>query len=116
MNRKFIMVLTLVFAIAFAFGAQAEPTDPIGMVKLRAGEPVHIAYWVVISGPNVSLGTDVVPPAVPKAARPLPPNWQPTRPLWEPSARPARVQPNPVCPFCGKPVFHQYRPQTRLRS
>ena len=43
MNRKFIMVLTLVFAIAFAFGAQAEPTDSIGMVKLRAGEPIHIA-------------------------------------------------------------------------
>ncbi len=60
MNRKFIMALTLVFVIAFAFGAQAEPTDPIGMVKLRAGEPIHIAYWVVISGPNTSLGTDVV--------------------------------------------------------
>jgi branched-chain amino acid transport system substrate-binding protein len=59
MNRKFIMALTLVFAIAFAFGAQAEPTDPIGMVKLRPGEPIHIAYWVVISGPNTSLGTDI---------------------------------------------------------
>jgi branched-chain amino acid transport system substrate-binding protein len=60
MNRKFIMVLTLVFAIAFAFSAQAEVTDEFGVVKLRAGEPIHIAYWVVISGPNTSLGTDVV--------------------------------------------------------
>ena len=58
MNRKFIMVLTLVFVLAFAFGAQAK--DPIGEVKLRPGEPIHIAYWVVISGPNTSLGTDVV--------------------------------------------------------
>jgi len=52
------MVLTLVFVIAFAFSVQAK--DPIGEVKLRAGEPIHIAYWVVISGPNTSLGTDVV--------------------------------------------------------
>ena len=60
MNRKLIMVLTLVFVIAFAFSAQAEVKDPIGVVELRPGEPVHIAYWVVISGPNTSLGTDIV--------------------------------------------------------
>ncbi|CAB1075877.1 hypothetical protein D1AOALGA4SA_3685 [Olavius algarvensis Delta 1 endosymbiont] len=60
MNRKSIMVLTLVFVLAFAFGIQAEAKDPIGEVKLRPGEPIHIAYWVVISGPNTSLGTDVV--------------------------------------------------------
>ncbi len=60
MNRKLIMVLTLVFVIAFAFSVQAEVKDPIGVVKLRAGEPIHVAYWVVISGPNTSLGTDVV--------------------------------------------------------
>ena len=60
MNRKLIMVLTCVFLIAFAFSAQAEVKDPIGVVKLRPGEPVHIAYWVVISGANTSLGTDIV--------------------------------------------------------
>ena len=60
MNRKLIMVLTLVFVIAFAFSAQAEVKDPIGVVELRPGEPVHIAYWVVISGANTSLGTDIV--------------------------------------------------------
>jgi branched-chain amino acid transport system substrate-binding protein len=54
------MVLTLVFVIAFAFSVQAEVKDPIGVVKLRPGEPVHIAYWVVISGANTSLGTDIV--------------------------------------------------------
>ena len=60
MNRKLIMILTFVFAIAFAFGVQAEVKDPIGVVQLKPGEPIHIAYWVVISGPNTSLGTDVV--------------------------------------------------------
>jgi len=59
MNRKLIMMLTFVFVIAFAFGVQAEVKDPIGVVKLRPGEPIHIAYWVVISGPNTSLGTDI---------------------------------------------------------
>jgi branched-chain amino acid transport system substrate-binding protein len=54
------MVLTLVFVIAFAFGVQAEVKDPIGVVELRPGEPIHIAYWFVISGPNTSLGTDTV--------------------------------------------------------
>ncbi len=59
MNRKLIMMLTCVFVIAFAFGVQAEVKDPIGVVKLRPGEPIHVAYWVVISGPNTSLGTDI---------------------------------------------------------
>jgi branched-chain amino acid transport system substrate-binding protein len=31
-----------------------------GVVKIRKGEPVHIAYWFVISGPNTSLGMDTV--------------------------------------------------------
>jgi len=60
MNRKFALLLTFVFVIAFAFSLQAEVTDPIGVVKLRPGEPIHIAYWFVISGPNTSLGTDTV--------------------------------------------------------
>ena len=60
MNRKPIMVFALVFMIAFALGAQAEVTDPIGVVKLRPGEPIHIAYWFVVAGPDASLGTDTV--------------------------------------------------------
>jgi branched-chain amino acid transport system substrate-binding protein len=60
MNRKFVLILTFVFVAAFAFGVQAEVQDPIGVVKLRPGDPVHIAYWFVISGPNTSLGTDTV--------------------------------------------------------
>ncbi len=60
MNRKFTMMLAFVFIIAFAFSVQAQVEDPIGVVKLRPGEPIHIAYWFVIAGPNASLGTDTM--------------------------------------------------------
>ena len=60
MNRKFIMILTFVFVVAFAFSVQAQIQDPIGVVKLRPGEPIHIAYWFVIAGPDASLGTDTM--------------------------------------------------------
>jgi branched-chain amino acid transport system substrate-binding protein len=33
-------------------------TDPIGCVKIGPTEPVHIAYLLVVSGPNSALGTD----------------------------------------------------------
>ncbi len=32
--------------------------DPLGTVEIPAGEPVHIAYWGVLSGPDTSLGED----------------------------------------------------------
>ena len=60
MNRKLIMVLTFVFMIAFAFSVQAK--DPMGEVTLRPGEPIHIAYWVVISGPVESLTVSHISP------------------------------------------------------
>jgi len=60
MKRTFTLMLALGFMFALAFSVQAEVTDPIGVVKLRPGEPIHIAYWFVISGPNTSLGTDTV--------------------------------------------------------
>lgn len=58
MNRKLTMLLAFVFVMAFAFGVQAQVQDPIGVVKLQPGEPIHIAYWFVIAGPDASLGTD----------------------------------------------------------
>jgi branched-chain amino acid transport system substrate-binding protein len=33
-------------------------TDPIGVVKIAKGEPLTIAYWMVIAGPDASLGID----------------------------------------------------------
>ncbi|MGE5252681.1 MAG: branched-chain amino acid ABC transporter substrate-binding protein, partial [Planctomycetaceae bacterium] len=32
--------------------------DKIGVIKLKPGEPIHIACWMVIAGENASLGTD----------------------------------------------------------
>ena len=32
--------------------------DKIGVVKIKKGEPIHIASWMVIAGPDASLGTD----------------------------------------------------------
>lgn len=33
-------------------------TDPIGVVKVNKGQPITIAYWLVVSGTNASLGVD----------------------------------------------------------
>jgi len=32
--------------------------DKIGVVKIKKGEPIHIACWMVITGPDARLGTD----------------------------------------------------------
>ena len=36
----------------------APVDDPLGTVEIPAGEPVHIAYWGVLSGADASLGED----------------------------------------------------------
>lgn len=43
--------------------AKAKPAafayeDKIGVVKIKPGEPIHIACWMVVAGPDASLGTD----------------------------------------------------------
>jgi branched-chain amino acid transport system substrate-binding protein len=43
--------------------AKAKPSafayeDKIGVVKIKPGEPIHIACWMVVAGPDASLGTD----------------------------------------------------------
>ena len=43
-------------SVAPSDGAAVE--DPLGTVEIPAGEPVHIAYWGVLSGANSSLGED----------------------------------------------------------
>jgi branched-chain amino acid transport system substrate-binding protein len=32
--------------------------DKIGVLKIKSGEPIVIAYWFVVAGPDASLGTD----------------------------------------------------------
>lgn len=59
-------VITLAAAPALAQQKKAEPakkaefkyTDPIGVVKIKKGDPIHIACWMVVAGPDASLGTD----------------------------------------------------------
>jgi len=38
--------------------AVTPPTDPLGVVTIPPGEPVHIAQWGVLSGADATLGTD----------------------------------------------------------
>jgi branched-chain amino acid transport system substrate-binding protein len=65
---RLIRWMTLVVCAIFAAGglfttpvpaAQMGPVnDPIGVVKIGPGEPITIAYWLVTSGSDGSLGTD----------------------------------------------------------
>jgi branched-chain amino acid transport system substrate-binding protein len=45
-------------AAATAAPTAAALTDPLGVVQIPAGEPIHIAYWGVLSGADSSLGED----------------------------------------------------------
>jgi branched-chain amino acid transport system substrate-binding protein len=56
---KRFLTLFIVLVAAFCLVLPAAAADK-GIVKLKKGQPVHIAYWFVISGPNTSLGMDTV--------------------------------------------------------
>jgi len=66
MKRLFILCLVLAVAAVFAAGpalAQAKKEafkyeDKKGVIKIKAGQPIHIACWMVVAGPDASLGTD----------------------------------------------------------
>lgn len=51
-------VFTLAETQQKAKPAEFKYEDPIGVVKIKKGEPIHIACWFVIAGPDASLGTD----------------------------------------------------------
>jgi branched-chain amino acid transport system substrate-binding protein len=65
---KRILTCSLVIAVIVALAAGAafgQPKkeafkyeDKIGVIKLKPGEPIHIACWMVVAGPDASLGTD----------------------------------------------------------
>lgn len=62
---KFTRVGAVVAAAAIVVSAcgggeptAAPVTDPLGVVQIPAGEPLHIAYWGVLSGADSSLGED----------------------------------------------------------
>jgi branched-chain amino acid transport system substrate-binding protein len=56
---KRILTLFIVLIAAFCLAMPAAAAGK-GVVKIKKGQPVHIAYWFVISGPNTSLGMDTV--------------------------------------------------------
>ncbi len=63
-SRWMTLVVCAVLAAGGLFttsvpAAQMGPVnDPIGVVKIGPGEPITIAYWLVTSGSDGSLGTD----------------------------------------------------------
>ena len=54
--------VVLALAGGAAFGQAKKEAfkyeDKIGVIKLKAAEPIHIACWMVVAGPDASLGTD----------------------------------------------------------
>ncbi len=64
MSKRLFILLGLLVAISMlvaACGPRPEPyqcTDPIGCVKVAPGEPIHIAYALVVAGPDETLGID----------------------------------------------------------
>ena len=55
-----LLVITAVVLAACQPAAPAftPPTDPLGVVTIPPGEPIHIAYWGVLSGADATLGED----------------------------------------------------------
>jgi len=51
-------LIRVFIAICFLLSIMAVPAFAGNTVTLQKGEPVHLAYWFVTSGPNTSLGMD----------------------------------------------------------
>jgi branched-chain amino acid transport system substrate-binding protein len=66
MRRLLISSLIILIIAAFVTGTalgQAKKEafkyeDKIGVIKIKSGDPIHIACWMVVAGPDASLGTD----------------------------------------------------------
>jgi branched-chain amino acid transport system substrate-binding protein len=69
MKRLFstLFILAVVVSLVAAPGWAAAPEKPkaafkyddsIGVVKIKPGQPIHIACWMVVAGADASLGTD----------------------------------------------------------
>jgi branched-chain amino acid transport system substrate-binding protein len=61
-NRLLVVLSILVIASMMLAACEKTPEfvceDAIGCVDVAAGEPIHLAYLLVVSGPNVTLGVD----------------------------------------------------------
>ena len=61
MKHRFALSVALALVVAFALMSTAQaapPKDPLGVVTVKKGQPIHIAYWMVVAGPDASLGED----------------------------------------------------------
>ena len=66
MNKRLLALLSVLVLASMVLAACGtgpvastyECTDALGCVKIGPSEPVHIAYWGVLSGPDGSLGED----------------------------------------------------------
>ena len=62
MKRNFALVvaLLLVFGLAVmsASPRRPRPRTRSGCVAIKKGQPIHIAYWMVVAGADASLGID----------------------------------------------------------
>jgi branched-chain amino acid transport system substrate-binding protein len=65
MSKRTFSVLSLLIAASLALAscqpaapAFTPPSDALGLVTVPAGEPIHIAYWGVLSGADATLGED----------------------------------------------------------
>jgi len=62
-HTKLIISLLVITAVVLAACQPAAPaftppTDALGVVTIPPGEPIHIAYWGVLSGADATLGED----------------------------------------------------------
>jgi branched-chain amino acid transport system substrate-binding protein len=60
MKRIATLGILVLLIACFAMVVSPAAAASKGVVKLRKGEPVHLAYWFVVSGANTSLGMDTV--------------------------------------------------------
>ena len=59
-RRSLAICLSLTLLLGMVAVAKAEPPkDPLGVVAIKKGQPIHIAYWLVVAGPDASLGIDI---------------------------------------------------------
>ena len=59
-RRRLALCLSLALLLAMVATAGAEPPkDPLGVVTIKKGQPVHLAYWLVVAGGDASLGIDI---------------------------------------------------------
>ncbi len=52
------IALALTAAACAPAGGTTPPPDPLGVVTVAPGDPIHIAFWGVLSGADATLGED----------------------------------------------------------